>query len=134
MGQHRGNSMSQLCETYREALTATIMALGGFKRVGCALWPTMDIEDARGRLSHCLSARSREVLSPESLREIRRMARAADVHILAEYEMRDAGYAPPQPVSPEDEHAALQRDFIQQTRALQALVARMERNGLRVAS
>ena|SRR5690242_19970402 len=134
MGHKGDRHVSMICESYREALLATIMALGGFKRVGAELWPTLDIEDARARLTHCLSEHKREVLSPESLRMIRRIARAADVHTLAVYEMRDAGYSDPQPIDPEDERASLQRQFIESTRSLQALIVRMERAGLRAVS
>ena len=51
------------------------------------------------------------------------------MHILAAYEMREAGYGEPQPVEPEDERAALQRDFVRATGDLQAMLARIQQLG-----
>jgi len=43
---------------------------------------------------------------------------------------REAGYADPQPVEPEDERAKLQREYIEATKAMQRLAGRMERAGM----
>ena len=47
---------------------------------------------------------------------------------------KEAGYAPPQPVAPEDEAAQLQREFIAAVKRLEAIQKRMARNGLQVAA
>lgn len=114
-------------ETYEEALRDCVTALGGFKIVGSTLWPAMPADDAGRKLSACLNPEKREKLDLGELRLIRREARKAGVHILAHYEARDAGYAEPAPLNPEDEAAQLQREFIASVRALEALQARMAR-------
>jgi hypothetical protein len=99
-------------ETYEDAIRDTVTALGGFKRTGAMLWPAMPADDAGRKLAACLNTEKREKLDLGELRLIRHAARKAGVHILASYENRDAGYAEPQPLVPEDEIALLQRDFI----------------------
>jgi hypothetical protein len=115
-------------DSYEAAIGATVTALGGNKRVGTALWPTMPADEAGRRLAHCLNPDKRDKLCPNELALIRREARKKGVHILAHYEARDAGYAEPQPINPEDEAAQLQREYIAAVRALQGLTERMERN------
>lgn len=114
-------------DTYEDALRDCITALGGFKQVGALLWPAMPADDAGRKLSACLNTDKREKLDLGELRLIRREARKAGVHILAHYEARDAGYAEPLPLNPEDEAAQLQREFIASVRALETIQARMAR-------
>lgn len=117
-------------EDYNEAIRAAIQALGGFKRVGADLKPDL-AADAAGRwLADAINPDKREVLPPSALAYIRRKAREAGCHVLSAYEAQDAGYAPPIPVEPEDERASLQREFVQASKALQSLVARMDRAGV----
>jgi hypothetical protein len=86
--------------------------------------------DAAGRwLSDCCNPDKREKLAPSELAFIRKRARTEGVHILAAYEMREAGYAEPQPIEPQDERAALMRDYIQAAKVMQTIHARMERLG-----
>lgn len=116
-------------EDYSEAIRAAVQALGGFKRVGAELKPDL-AADAAGRwLADCCNPDKREKLSPTELAFIRRRARLEGVHVLAAFEMRAAGYADPQPVTDEDEAAQLQREFIQATKHMQALVTRIDRLG-----
>lgn len=116
-------------EDYYEAIRATVQGLGGFKRVGSELKPDLPVEAAGRWLNDCCNPEKREKLAPTELAYIRRRARQAGVHILAAYEMRDAGYGEPQPVEPEDERAALQRDFVRATGDLQAMLARIQQLG-----
>ena len=116
-------------EDLNEAIRAVINSLGGFKSVGVALRPEKSAIDAGKWLADCLNPAKRDRLDPEQLSFIRRKARAAGCHILAAYEAQDAGYAPPQPIAPEDEAAQLQRDFIASVKALEVLQSRMLRNG-----
>jgi hypothetical protein len=117
-------------EDYNEAIRATVQALGGFKRIGADLKPDMAVDAAGRWLADCCNPDKREKLAPSELAFIRKRARAEGVHILAAYEMRDAGYAEPQPIEPEDERAALMREFVMASKGFQALVARMERAGV----
>ena len=116
-------------EDYLDAIRATVQALGGFKRMGSEMRPDLAVEAAGRWLSDCCSTDRREKLDLTQVAWIRRRARQANVHILATFEMRDAGYADPLPVEPEDERAALQREFIQQTKNMEALVQRITRMG-----
>ena len=46
--------------------------------------------------------------------------------------LRDAGYADPMPIAPEDEAAQLQREFITAVKALEGIQQRLARNGSQV--
>lgn len=116
-------------DTYEDAIRDAVMSLGGFKRVGATLWPAMPADDAGRKLAHCLNTDKREKLDLGELQLIRREARKVGVHILASYEMRDAGYADPQPVNPEDEAAQLQREYIAAVKSMSAIQARLDRVG-----
>lgn len=121
-------------ETFQDALKDCVRALGGAKIVGHAMRPEKTIDDARKWLLNSLDDARAEKLSPDQVIWIMREARKAGCHAGAAYVMRECGYAEPQPLEPEDERAALQREFVQQSKALHALMTRMERSGLRVAS
>jgi hypothetical protein len=116
-------------EDYHEAIRATVQALGGFKRVGADMKPDLAVDAAGRWLADCCNAEKREKLSPTELAYIRRCARQANVHILAAFEMRDAGYGDPLPIEPEDERAALQREFVQSTKSLERMLARLQSIG-----
>jgi len=113
-------------EDYLDAIAQTIKALGGFKVVGAALKPDVDAQRAGRWLADCCNANERETLQPSQLAYIRRAARARGIHILAAWEMDDAGYAAPVPVEPESEFAQLQRVFAESVTQQAAIVARME--------
>lgn len=116
-------------EDYYDAIRATVQAMGGFKRLGADMKPDLAVDAAGRWLADCCNPEKREKLSPTELAYIRRRARAEGVHVLAAFEMRDAGYADPLPVEPEDERAALQRAFIQHTKSLERMLQRMESLG-----
>ena len=118
-------------EDYHEAIRATVQALGGFKRVGSDLKPDLAVEAAGRWLADCCNPDKREKLSLTELAFIRKAARQAGCHILATYEAREAGYAEPQPVEPEDERAKLERQFIESVRALEVIQQRLARNAVR---
>jgi|SRR5690606_31783505 len=121
-------------EDYNEAIRATVQALGGFKKIGSEMKPDL-APDAAGRwLADCCNDAKREKLAPTELAYIRRRARIEGVHILACFEAREAGYAEPQPLAPEDEAAQLQREFVNAAKGMQALFNRMERAGLKVVA
>lgn len=108
-------------EDLNEALRATINALGGYKSVGVELRPEKTAVDAGKWLADCLNPDKRDKLDPEQLAYIRRKARQAGCHVLAAFEMQDAGYAPPVAIEPEDERAALIRQFNESVKALEVI-------------
>lgn len=117
-------------EDYYDAIRAAVEGLGGYKRVGADLKPDLGVEAAGRWLADCVNPDKREKLSPTELAYIRRRARQAGLHVLAAWEAKDAGYAEPKPVEPEDERAALQREFVARARDMQDLLALMARAGL----
>jgi len=98
-------------EDLNDAIRDTIKALGGYKRVGSEMRPDLGVEGAGRWLSDCCNPDRRDKLSPEQVAWLRRRARQQGVHILAAFEAKDAGYAPPKPIEPEDERAELMREF-----------------------
>lgn len=112
-------------EDLNEALRATINALGGYKSVGVELRPEKSAVDAGKWLADCLNTDKRDKLNPEQLAYIRRKARQANVHVMAAFEMQEAGYAPPVAIEPEDERAALMRQFTESVKALDVIQRRM---------
>ena len=117
-------------ESLTDALQDCIRALGGAKVVGHAMRPEKSIDDARRWLLDCLNPDRAERLAPDQVLWILREARKVGCHAGAAYILRECGYADPQPVEPEDERAALQREFVQMGKAMKALFARMERAGM----
>jgi hypothetical protein len=118
-------------ESFVEALADCVRALGGNKKVGALLWPEKPIEDARRALLDSLNPERPNKLSPEQVLLILREARKVNCHAAMAYIDRECGYADPQPIEPDDEKAALQRQFVEQSKAMQQLFARMERAGIR---
>lgn len=120
-------------EDFDSALTACVQALGGAKTVGVLLRPEYeeDPEKAARWLLACLNPTRDEKLSWQQTFMIMRKARDAGVHVAMAYIAQTIGYADPQPIEPEDEKAALMRQFIQATKTMQALSARMDQVGLK---
>lgn len=111
-----------LCDALREC----IAVCGGMKAVGAKLWPEKDADYAGRALADCLNDAKRDKLSPEQVLLILRMARAHGCHAGMAFIARDLGYSDPQPIEPEDERAALQRQFIESTALLVKMAERIE--------
>lgn len=118
--------MNLMHDSITDSIREVIMALGGFKKVGALMFPEALADHAAGKIRDCLNPDRRERFTPEQLLMIARMGRQAGCHALINYMAREAGYADPQPIDPEDEVARLQREFIEATRALSAMAARIE--------
>lgn len=116
-------------DTCEAAIRSAVDALGGLKIVGSLLWPTKEPDDAGRTLAACLNPDKREKLDLNELRMIRREARKRGIHVLAAYEARDAGYSDPQPVEPEDERAKLMREFIEASKRMAGIEARLQQVG-----
>lgn len=121
-----GEQMPLIVEDYDDAIVQTVKALGGYKRVGAELRPDIDAIAAGRWLADACNPKERDTLKPSQLAWIRKRARLIGIHTLAAFEMRDAGYARPEPVEPETEFAQLQRIFTQSVEMHASLVTRME--------
>lgn len=121
-------------ETFTEAIEDCVRALGGTKKVGVLLWPEKGVEEARRALLDALNPERAQKLSPDQVLLV--LAEAAKVGCLSgvAYVTRACRCADPQPVEPEDERAALQREFVQASHAMARLFARMERAGLKAVA
>lgn len=113
-------------ESFTDALRESIQAVGGYKTVGALLWPQMPVDQAAGKVRDCLNPDRRERFCPDQLALILRLARQADCHAAAAFLMHEAGYADPVPVDPEDEVARMQREFVEATKTLSHLAAKIE--------
>lgn len=119
------------CDDVYEALSATVLAIGGFKRIGSALRPELPIDQAGRWLSDCCNPNRDHELKPSHLALVRKLARDAGCHILAAFEAREAGYADPVPLEPEDQRADLERQFLTGAEQLKAMLLRIEKLGAR---
>lgn len=124
--------LSLMHETMNDALRESVQAIGGSKKVGAMMWPELPVDHASTKVRDCLNSERRERFNPEQVLLIMRLARQAGCHALAAYMMREAGYADPQPVEPEDEVAKMQREFVEATRTLANLAAKIESTQARV--
>jgi hypothetical protein len=124
------NQASLFHEDIWQALRDCVTVLGGSKRVGLLLRPELDAQTAGRWLLDCLNPERKEKLCVEQVLLILREARKAGCHAGMSFINRDAGYADPQPIEPEDERAALQRAFVEQSKQMQVLFAKMQRAGL----
>lgn len=113
-------------EDINEAIRTTVQALGGAKKVGADLWPTLSVDAAGNRLRDAMNPGRREHLSPEEIIAIAKMGRASGCHALTFFFCREAGYADPQPVDPEDQRAELQREFVDGVRRLEQIAKQIQ--------
>lgn len=117
-------------ESLQDAIGSVVSILGGAKVVGAQLWPEKSPDEAGRLLRHCLNAERAEKLSLEQIVWLLREARKRGAHDAMHFLARECGYQDPAPLEPEDERAALMRQFVEAQSALQALAKRMERAGI----
>lgn len=113
--------------TINDALIDCVKAYGGSKCVGPLLWPETTPDAAQRKLLDCLNEDRPQRLTPGQAVLVMRLARAKGCHEGIEALARELGYAQPVPITPRDEQAELQRQFIESTRLQAELVERMER-------
>jgi hypothetical protein len=118
------NTEQLFYESVNDALRVLIAALGGPKKVGPMLWPSNS--RAAQRLTDCLNDSRDEKLSPEELFKLARWGRDIGCHALASFFNSESGYAPPVPISHEDEKAELERKTIEAVGYMRHLVERAE--------
>lgn len=109
-------------DAYRHA----VQRLGGAKTVGSSLFPEKSPDKAGEHLLNCLNRDRAEKLDLEQLLWIKREGRKAGCHVITAFENAEAGYAPPQPIEPEDEKAELQRRFIRAAGDVSRILKRFE--------
>lgn len=114
-------------EDIYEALRTDILACGGFKAVGCVLWPEKAADKAGENLNNCLNRTRPEKLDPEQVLLIQKLAKNRGAFASLYYQTDEIGMTRPLPIEPEDEKAKLQRQFIEAVKAQQAMLSRMER-------
>ena len=113
-------------EDIYEAIKTAVMSLGGNKKVGSELWPTLLVEKAGEKLSNCLNHLRPEKLSLEEYLYIRKEARRHGCHAIAEFVSAETGYKC-EPIEPDDEKARLQREFIAAQKNIKTLINQMEK-------
>lgn len=109
-----------------DALRECARSMGGLQRTGSVLRPELDPITAGRWLGDCLNPSKREKLDLRQILLILREARKVGCHAAMNYIARDAGYAQPRPVEPEDEAAELQRTFLAGVEQQRQIAARLE--------
>lgn len=117
-------------EDINAALGHVISALGGNKKVGVELWPSLSADQAGKKVSNCLNSEHAQQFHPCDIVWILREGRKAGAHSAMGFINQECGYAPPQPIEPEDESAELQRQFIASVKQQAEMLKRMERLSL----
>lgn len=117
-------------ESINDALIACVKAAGGSKEVGSLLWPEKPITESQRLLLSCLNTDRAEKLSPDQAALIMRYAKQKGSHVGIEYLCQSLGYSIPTPIEPEDEKAALQREFIAATKAMTLLSEKLQAKGI----
>jgi len=113
-------------ETINDALRDVIIAAGGNKAVGARLFPDLPVEHAAGKVRDCLNHDRRERFTPDQVCYILRLGHQVVCHAAMAYLAHSSGYASPVPVEPEDEVARLQREFVEASRGLMTMAAKID--------
>jgi len=112
------------------ALGHVIAALGGPKRVGAELYPTLSVDAAGRRVSDCLNNDRAQEFHATDIVWILKHGRQKGVHSAMAFILDEAGYEAPKPLEPEDEAAKLQREFIAAQQQMAQMMKRMEKLSL----
>lgn len=118
-------------DTVYDAIHNAILACDGFKVVSGVLWPAMKPSSAYARLKSCVDLHKDEKLDLEEVIAIARLAKDRGNHALMQYLGSELGYKV-ETVEPEDERAALQRDFINAVETVSKIQQRLAQVDQRV--
>lgn len=113
-------------ETPSEALKQCVIALGGSKKVAPLIWPDKPITQAANLLCNCIDDSRPEKLDFSQVLFIAKLARQKGLHGFMEYLCVELHYAPPTPIKIEDEADELQRQFIEASKQMSAMLSRLE--------
>jgi len=118
-----------LFQDVNDALTAAIHAIGGFKKVGIALRPELEVrpQQAAQWLRDCLNQDKRERLHPDQVMHLLRMAREGNYHAAKHWIDGQTGYSESTPLDPRDELAQLQGRFIEAVHMSRDIADKIER-------
>lgn len=120
-------SIESSIETLNDALIEAVKAAGGSKVVAVALWGSAaGVDVVQRRLLACLNPERSEKLSTDEIVAVMKLAREHGCHAPMRFLSATLSYAEPQPIQPRDEADELKRQFIESTRALAAMAARIE--------
>jgi hypothetical protein len=108
-----------------DALAEAVKALGGPKKVGYLLWSDMREKLATDRVIHCLTPQRAEKFSPQEVDELGRRAALVGCHAVMRY-FGDRWSYDVRPVSPRDEMAELQRQFIASVETVRRISEKIE--------
>ena len=120
-------------ESIYDAIGSAIQALGGAKKVAGLLWPSLKTESGYTRLKHCLSDDFPEKLSPTELLLVAARAKEKGDHSVMRFLAAELGYEHPRTVSPADQAAELQRQFVEAVQQSARIAERLTRLGVKVA-
>lgn len=112
-------------ESIADAIRAVVQATGGMKAVGRLLWPEKSADAASKLLVDCLNDTRPERLNPEQVMFLARLGRERGCHAVMLYLARECGYSDPTPIEPEDEKAALQRQYIEAVKTMADIMRRV---------
>lgn len=110
-----------------DAFWDLVQALGGFKRIGPRLWPSLPQDDAAQRLRHCLNKSRREKLDHHEAVSLLAWGRELDFHGAKHFIDDVTGYERSAPVSPKDQELKAIAAVEQAAGALRAATEALER-------
>jgi len=114
-------------DSLSEALEAVVIACGGAKDVGHAMWSTIDITDAGNKVKHCLSKDHNQKFSLDEIEFIFNLGGERGCLTGVSYINEISSCAPPVAVTKEDLQAQLQRQSIQAVKQLEGIVDRLSK-------
>lgn len=112
-----------------DAIAGAVLALGGWKKVGCLLRPELSCKPdlAAQWLRDCLNPEKRERLNPHQVIHLLKLARGAGYHAAKHWIDSELGYEQGRPLDPHDEREQLQRDFIAAVQMSHRIAERLDR-------
>lgn len=124
----KNNDLAMFAD-FDDALSGAVMALGGWKKVGCLLRPELAIKPdiAAQWMRDCLNSERRERLNPHQVFLLMRLAKESGYHATKHWLDAELGYEAGRPLDPKDEQAQLQRDFIAAVQASKRIAERLDK-------
>lgn len=114
------------CEDIYEALRTIGQAYGGSKKIGTFLWPDKPLDKAAQLWTDCLNRSRPEKLDPEQVIAVLKIGRQIGCHSGTHFIAETCGYRF-EAIEPDDERAALQREYIQAVKTLESITKKQER-------